>query len=73
MSVSAMAWFCSAAFVEVAGPGEEQAFDVRAGASLRWLHRGGREVGESLVEAVSAWEFPAGEGQAFVHGEAGAV
>ncbi|MCM3922363.1 siderophore-interacting protein [Frankia sp. AiPs1] len=62
-----------AAFVEVAGPGEEQVLDVPAGAHLRWLHRGGREVGETLVEAVSAWEFPPGDGQAFVHGEAGAV
>ncbi|MEW1908471.1 siderophore-interacting protein [Kitasatospora sp. NPDC085895] len=59
------------AFVEVAGPEEEQKFD--SAAEVVWLHRGDRPVGELLVEAVRALEFPAGRVHAFVHGEAGFV
>ena len=59
------------AFIEVAGPGEEQKIDSDAGPI--WLHRGGRPVGEALVEAVRAMEFPDGRVHAFVHGEAGFV
>lgn len=39
-------------------------------AEIVWLHRGDRPVGEALVEAVTALEFPPGDPQAFVHGEA---
>lgn len=57
--------------VEVAGPEEEQ--KLAAPVEVVWVHRHGRVVGEALVEAVRAVEFPPGEMQAFVHGEAGFV
>jgi len=59
------------AFVEIAGPEEEQKID--SGVEVVWLHRGGRPAGEALVAAVRALEFPAGRVHAFVHGEAGFV
>ncbi|MFE7973392.1 siderophore-interacting protein [Streptomyces shenzhenensis] len=59
------------AFVEVSGPEEEQKID--SDVAVVWLHRGDRPVGEALVEAVRALEFPAGRVHAFVHGEAGFV
>ncbi|MBA4860897.1 siderophore-interacting protein [Streptomyces sp. PSKA54] len=59
------------AFLEVAGPEEEQSID--SDAEVVWLHRGDRPVGEALVEAVRALEFPPGRVHAFVHGEAGFV
>ncbi|MBX9395893.1 siderophore-interacting protein [Streptomyces sp. TRM72054] len=59
------------AFVEVAGPEEEQKID--SDAEVVWLHRGDRPIGEALVEAVRALEFPEGRVQAFVHGEAAFV
>jgi NADPH-dependent ferric siderophore reductase len=61
------------AFVEVSGPEEEQKITAPDGAEIRWLHRGERPVGETLVAAVRALEFPEGDVQAFVHGEAGFV
>ncbi|WP_328916981.1 MULTISPECIES: siderophore-interacting protein [unclassified Streptomyces] len=57
-------------FVEVAGPEEEQKLLSPGDAEIVWLHRGDRPVGEALVEAVTALEFPPGDPQAFVHGEA---
>ncbi|MEU1657820.1 siderophore-interacting protein [Streptomyces griseofuscus] len=59
------------AFVEVAGPEEEQKIDSVA--EIVWLHRGDRPVGAALLEAVRALEFPEGRLHAFVHGEAGFV
>ncbi|MEU9285548.1 siderophore-interacting protein [Streptomyces sp. NPDC048275] len=59
------------AFVEVSGPEEEQKVDCDV--DVVWLHRGDRPLGEALVEAVRALEFPAGRVHAFVHGEAGFV
>lgn len=56
------------AFVEVAGPEEEQKID--SDVEVVWLHRGTRPVGQALVEAVRALEFPEGRVHAFVHGEA---
>jgi NADPH-dependent ferric siderophore reductase len=62
------------AFVEVAGPAEEQPLTRgTADASVRWLHRGDRPVGQAIVEAVRSLEFPAGDVHAFVHGEANFV
>ncbi|GAA4790785.1 MULTISPECIES: siderophore-interacting protein [Streptomyces] len=61
------------AFVEVAGPQEEQKVVTPDGVEIRWLHRGARPVGEALVAAVTALEAPPGEVSAFVHGEAGFV
>ncbi|KUF14031.1 siderophore-interacting protein [Streptomyces silvensis] len=59
------------AFVEIEGPDEEQPIDTHA--KIVWLHRDGRPVGQALVEAVRALDFPSGDLQAFVHGEAGFV
>ncbi|MEW2523990.1 siderophore-interacting protein [Streptomyces sp. NPDC047071] len=59
------------AFVEVEGPEEEQA--IATGAEVVWLHRAGRPVGQALVEAVRALDFPTGTPHVFVHGEAGFV
>ncbi|WP_431998396.1 siderophore-interacting protein [Streptomyces fungicidicus] len=56
------------AFVEISGPEEEQKID--SDVEVRWLHRGGRPVGEALVEAVRGLAFPEGRVHAFVHGEA---
>ncbi|GAA2394231.1 siderophore-interacting protein [Streptomyces glaucosporus] len=61
------------AFVEVAGPEEEQELSLPPNAELRWLHRGTARIGDRLVEAVRALDLPPGEVQAFVHGEAGWV
>ncbi|MGH3313195.1 MAG: siderophore-interacting protein [Streptomyces sp.] len=61
------------ALIEVAGPAEEQKLSAPDTAEVVWLHRGGARVGERLVEAVRALEFPSGQPQAFVHGEAGFV
>ncbi|NEY32888.1 SIP domain-containing protein [Streptomyces sp. PRKS01-65] len=59
------------AFVEVAGPEEEQKID--SDVEVVWLHRGTRPVGQALVEAVRSLDFPRGRVHAFVHGEAGWV
>ncbi|MFC9847044.1 siderophore-interacting protein [Streptomyces sp. NPDC060223] len=59
------------AFVEISDPAEEQKID--SDVDVVWLHRGERPVGEALVEAVRALEFPEGRVHAFVHGEAGFV
>ncbi|MFE1437687.1 siderophore-interacting protein [Streptomyces sp. NPDC058739] len=56
------------AFVEIAGPGEELKIDTAA--EVAWLHRGGRRIGEALVEAVHTLDWPEGRVHAFVHGEA---
>ncbi|MCM4078354.1 siderophore-interacting protein [Paractinoplanes hotanensis] len=61
------------AFIEVEGADEEQKLECPGDAEITWLHRGGRPVGEALIEAVRAYEFPAGRVQAFVHGEANFV
>ncbi|MDG4841000.1 siderophore-interacting protein [Micromonospora sp. WMMD967] len=60
-------------FVEIADPEEEQKLLSPGAVELTWLHRGERPVGEALVEAVRALEFPAGQVHAFVHGEAAFV
>lgn len=61
------------AFVEVAGPEEEQKLSTPDGVAVTWLHRGEHAVGSQLVCAVKDLEFPAGDVHAFVHGEAGFV
>ncbi|WP_189131844.1 siderophore-interacting protein [Wenjunlia tyrosinilytica] len=57
-------------FLEVAGPEEELKLETPGEAEVVWVHRGERPVGAALVEAVRALEFPSGDVQAFVHGEA---
>ncbi|MGW5633620.1 siderophore-interacting protein [Streptomyces sp. NPDC003832] len=59
------------AFVEVAGPEEEQKID--SDVEVTWLHRGDRPVGQAVTEAVRSLTFPEGRLHAFVHGEAGFV
>ncbi|WP_405896940.1 siderophore-interacting protein [Streptomyces sp. NBC_00727] len=61
------------AFVEVEDAAEEQKTATPDGVVITWLHRAGRPVGEALTEAVKGLEFPPGDVQAFVHGEAGFV
>ncbi|MFJ4871675.1 siderophore-interacting protein [Streptomyces sp. NPDC088757] len=61
------------AFVEIEDAAEEQKLETAADLDVTWLHRGGRPVGEALVEAVRTLDFPAGDVHAFVHGEAGFV
>ncbi|NRQ36818.1 siderophore-interacting protein [Nonomuraea sp. NN258] len=60
-------------FVEVDGPEEEQKLHTPGDARVVWLYRGERPVGEALVRAVRGMDFPPGDVQAFVHGEAGFV
>ncbi|GAA1332340.1 siderophore-interacting protein [Pseudonocardia xinjiangensis] len=59
------------AFLEVADSGEEQ--DLPGAADVRWVHRGDREPGTPLTEAVRAATFPAGAGQAWLSGESACV
>jgi NADPH-dependent ferric siderophore reductase len=61
------------AFVEVESAEEEQKVLTPDGTEITWLHRRDRPVGELLVAAVTALDFPAGEVCAFVHGEAAFV
>ncbi|MFE9774317.1 siderophore-interacting protein [Streptomyces sp. NPDC005931] len=56
------------AFVEIAGPEEEQKIDSEV--EVVWLHRGDRPVGSLLVRAVRDLRWPEGRVHAFVHGEA---
>ncbi|WP_320066687.1 siderophore-interacting protein [Micromonospora sp. RTGN7] len=57
-------------FVEVTDATEEQRLTSPGAVELTWLHRGDRPVGEALVAAVRALDFPPGDVHAFVHGEA---
>ncbi|WP_067467284.1 siderophore-interacting protein [Actinomadura macra] len=60
-------------FIEVIGPEEEQPLAAPDGAAVVWLHRGGGQVGDLLVEAVQKLDFPGEDVHAFVHGEANFV
>ncbi|MFI6368120.1 siderophore-interacting protein [Nocardia sp. NPDC050630] len=60
-------------FVEVAGPEDELKLDKPTGVELTWLHRGAREPGDALAEAVRAATWREGRVQVFIHGEARAV
>jgi NADPH-dependent ferric siderophore reductase len=60
-------------FLEVTGPEEQQELTTPGDAEIVWLHRNGGQVGDSLVAAVEALDFPDGDVHAFVHGEAGFV
>jgi NADPH-dependent ferric siderophore reductase len=59
------------AFLEVADAGEEQ--ELLGAAPVHWMHRGDREPGGPLVEAVTSAEFPTGRGQAWLSGESACV
>jgi len=58
------------AYVEVADPAERHELSTPDGVAVRWLSRA---AGESVVAAVRAATFPAGEVSAWLAGEAGAV
>ncbi|MDX6264748.1 MAG: hypothetical protein QOH84_6436 [Kribbellaceae bacterium] len=62
-------------FVEVEDETEEQKFSGSGEVELTYVHRTGAtgSRGDGLVELVEALEFPPGEVQVFVHGEAGFV
>ncbi|GAA1563734.1 siderophore-interacting protein [Kribbella sancticallisti] len=62
-------------FVEVEDETEEQKFSGSGDVELTWLHRAGAtgDRGDGLVAAVESLDFPPGDVQAFVHGEAGFV
>jgi len=56
------------AFIEVHDDSEQVPIDTEA--TVRWIFRGERPVGEALVEAVRRFDFPDIRPDAFVHGEA---
>jgi NADPH-dependent ferric siderophore reductase len=57
--------------IEVPGPEDEVALETAGDLHLTWLHGDGR--GQTLVPAVRDLEFPDGEVDVFVHGEATVV
>lgn len=61
--------------LEVEDETEEQKFNGSGDLNVTWLHRAGSSSGrgDALVAAVEALEFPPGDAQIFVHGEAGFV
>jgi NADPH-dependent ferric siderophore reductase len=61
--------------LEVEDESEEQKLSGAGDIDVTWLHRagGGEARGDRLVAAVEALDFPAGDTQIFVHGEAGFV
>ncbi|MEV4313990.1 siderophore-interacting protein [Actinocrispum sp. NPDC049592] len=61
------------AFIEVIDPAEVQKLETPAAADIIWLYRGDERPGSALVPAVRSFEFPDGQMQAFVHGEANFV
>jgi NADPH-dependent ferric siderophore reductase len=59
--------------IEVHGPESEIDLQVPAGVTLTWVHTGDAPFGRRLVDAVGALDLSDGDGQVFVHGEAGFV
>lgn len=61
------------AYVEVDGPDDEQPVVSEAHVALTWLHRRGAAPGSTtlIADAVRADEWPPGDPQVFIHGEAG--
>ncbi|HZE39110.1 MAG TPA: siderophore-interacting protein [Stackebrandtia sp.] len=63
-----------AVILQVANPDEKQKFETPADADFTWVYRDdASDFRDQLADAVRAWEFPPGQGQFFVHGEAEAV
>jgi NADPH-dependent ferric siderophore reductase len=58
-------------FLEVADAAEEQ--ELPGCAQVTWVHRGEREPGAPLADAVRSAPFPQGNGQAWLSGESGCV
>ena len=61
------------ALVEVPDAEHELELQAPGGVTVRWLHTGSGRPGDALVAAVRSWARPTGDGQVFVHGEAGCV
>jgi NADPH-dependent ferric siderophore reductase len=63
------------AFIEVAGPEDEQPIETAARLDLTWLHRAGppRAPSLGLMEALTTFQLPPGVGQACIIGETSTV
>ncbi|GGY04947.1 siderophore-interacting protein [Paludibacterium paludis] len=57
------------AFIEVAGPEEEQALVTHDGAEVRWVRQSEEGHSVALLEAVRAFTLPEGEGYVWAAGE----
>ena len=57
-------------YLEVEGPGDELRLSASPDVQVTWVHREGRPYGEPLADAVRRDGVPAGDVQAFVHGNA---
>ncbi|GEM34765.1 siderophore-interacting protein [Nocardia neocaledoniensis NBRC 108232] len=61
------------AYIEVAGPDDEQRFETRGDVRIDWVHRGARPHGAAVVDAVCAATLPGGAPYAWISGEANLV
>jgi NADPH-dependent ferric siderophore reductase len=63
------------AFIEVADPDEEQPIATAAALDITWLHRAGppRAPSLGLLEALTTFQLPPGDGQACIIGETSTV
>ncbi len=61
------------AYIEVAGPDDEQRFDTGGDVRIDWVHRGARPHGAAVVDAVCAATLPDGAPYAWISGEANLV
>ncbi len=61
------------AFIEVPDADEVQKLETASDADVKWLYRDDQPIGRQLVSAVRELDFPSGQVQAFVHGEANFV
>ena len=57
-------------YLEVGGPEDELVLSRSPHVEVVWVHRQGRPYGDPLAEAVRSAGVPAGDVQAFVHGNA---
>ncbi|CAA9300081.1 MAG: Iron utilization protein [uncultured Friedmanniella sp.] len=57
-------------FLEVSGPDDELVLSASPDVHVTWVHRAGRPYGDALAETVRCAGVPAGDVQAFVHGNA---
>ena len=63
------------AFIEVAGAAEQQPIETAAALEVTWLHRSGAPQAPSLglLEALTTFRLPPGDGQACIIGETSTV
>ncbi|EKF43193.1 iron-chelator utilization protein [Nitratireductor indicus C115] len=59
------------AFIEVSGSEDEQELSTRADAKIEWIHRPGGDAGPSsiMLDRIAGFEFPEGNGHAYLIGE----